>query len=120
MSLAIASSLCKADPTTRLFAKEYERWFVKLANTANGLSQVEVCGFRKGAALGASAELIATILVVIPQRAGRRPCRRVVACLEQAKTLASHVGSWVFVVVIDVGKLSNNSRIRSFGKPPAS
>ena len=120
VSLAISISLCKADPTTRLFATEYEHWLVNLGTTANGFSQVEVRGFRTGAALGASAKLMATILVVIPQEAGKRPCRRVVACLERAQALASHVGTWVFVVVIDVGKHKNKSLTRSFGTPPPS
>ena len=64
--------------------------------------------------------LVATILVVIPQPAGVGPCRRVALCLKQAKALASQSGTWVFVVVIDVGKLNNKSAHRSFGTPPPS
>jgi hypothetical protein len=61
-------------------------------------------------------------LVVIPQPAGNQPRRRVADCLRQAKmiitALASRIGTWIFVVVIDVGKLKNKSGRRSFGTPP--
>jgi hypothetical protein len=63
---------------------------------------------------------MATLMVVIPQKAGKKPCRRAVACLEQALALASRRGTWVFVVVIDVGKLKNKSIERSFDTPAAN
>jgi hypothetical protein len=44
----------------------------------------------------------------------------VAECLKHAKAHADRPGSWVFVVVIDVGKLKNKSGHRSFGTPPPS
>jgi hypothetical protein len=119
-SLDIAKRLCKADPTTSLFGAKYQNWQVQLGPTANGFSQVEVYGFEKGASAGTSAMLMATLMVVIPQKAGKKPCRRAVACLEQALALAARRGTWVFVVVIDVGKLKNKSIERSFDTPAAN
>jgi hypothetical protein len=116
----IANTMHQADELKGLFeAAGFRNCHLKNNPPSVGFQQLEIHGFRATQA-GSGPELVATILVVIPQDAGDRPCRRVADCLKQAKALASRSGTWVFVVVIDVGKLKNKSSHRSFGTPPAS
>ena len=95
----------------------YQLCFLKHTPPGDGFQQLDIEGFHS---TDGERALVATILVVIPQPAGVGPCRRVALCLKQAKALASQSGTWVFVVVIDVGKLKNKSGHRSFGTPPPS
>ena len=94
----------------------YQLCFLKHTPPGDGFQQLDIEGVHCTST--SWRRRVATILVVIPQPAGVGPCRRVALCLKQAKALAGRVGTWIFVVVIDVGKLKNNSGRRPFGTPP--
>jgi hypothetical protein len=117
----IASAMSRAAELKRLFAQAgYRECFLKHKPPGDGFQQFQIAGFTSTGSTGDEPVLVATILVVIPQDAGDHPCRRVADCLKNAKAHAGRPGSWVFVVVIDVGKVRNKSGHRSFGTPPPS
>ena len=119
LAVDIASTMSRAAELKSLFERAgYRDCFLKVDPPVAGFQQLDIEGV--DSTRSNERVLVATILVVIPQPAGNKPCRRVADCLGQAKTLARRSGTWIFVVVIDVGKLKNRSNIRSFGTPPAS
>ena len=114
----IARTMSRAAELKRLFAQAgYRECFLKHKPPGDGFQQLQIAGFTS---TGDEPVVVASILVVIPQDAGDHPCRRVADCLKHAKAHAGRPGSWVFVVVIDVGKLRNKSAHRWFGTPPPS
>jgi hypothetical protein len=115
----IAGTMSRAEELKSLFAQAgYRDCFLKHEPPRDGFQQLQIAGFTSTGSTGDEPVLVATILVVIPQDAGDHPCRRVADCLKHAKAHAGRPGSWVFVVVIDVGKVRNKSGHRSFGTPP--
>ena len=119
LAVDIANTMSRAAELKSLFERAgYRDCFLKHTPPGEGFQQLDIEGVHS--TRSDERVLVATILVVIPQPAGNQPCRRVADCLSRAKALASRSGTWIFVVVIDVGKLRNNSNVRSFGTPPAS
>jgi tetratricopeptide (TPR) repeat protein len=119
LAVDIANTMSQDEDVKLLFESAgYQHCFLQDRPPVAGFQQLNIQGAHSTSS--GKRALVATILVVIPQPAGNHPCRRVADCLKQAKALASRSGTWVFVVVIDVGKLGNKSGCRSFGTPPPS
>ena len=119
LAVDIASTMSQAEDLKLLFESAgYQHCFLQYRAPGAGFQQLNIQGVHSTSS--GKRVLVATILVVIPQPAGNQPYRRVADCLKQARALASRSGTWVFVVVIDVGKLKNKSGCRSFGTPPPS
>ena len=119
LAVDIANTMSQDEDVKLLFESAgYQHCFLQDRPPGAGFQQLNIQGAHSTSS--GKRALVATILVVIPQPAGNHPCRRVADCLKQAKALASRSGTWVFVVVIDVGKLGNKSGCRSFGTPPPS
>jgi tetratricopeptide (TPR) repeat protein len=118
LAVDIANTMSQDEDVLLFESAGYQHCFLQDRPPVAGFQQLNIQGAHSTSS--GKRALVATILVVIPQPAGNHPCRRVADCLKQAKALASRSGTWVFVVVIDVGKLGNKSGCRSFGTPPPS